>query len=454
MSELQTVHETAATVPSAAAPSLTLSPDQEQAIGTIIAGFAAGKTTQTLSGAGGTGKTTCMKEILKRWPGPIVLAAPTNIAARVLSTRAGQQAFTLHALAYSRPVIDEETGELKGFVRLAAAGQALTPGTLVICDETSMVGTKLHTDLMAALPGGVQVLFVGDWAQLRPVKARAAVDLEQADAMLTLVHRQAAGSPILVRATELRTQKVPLTVDRVRQWGIPIHHVTTERLGAFLLQGGAEQVITRTNRARWLVNEGVRKAQGAPPLSAGPRKGDRVIAITTNKNLDIPNGEQGTVTFAKEGRSVQGAPTWFVGVDWGVGIGTQKVVVPKETWCPASGKPWDLSSALEPFSLIRQQATAREKHRLLGLQAGWAVTTHKYQGSQADKGVIVLEPASAGRDDWRLGYTQLTRFAQRVWFVTLDGLPATNRRPGGAKNRSAPVEPPEDLDLKRFMRGG
>ena len=415
---------------------MELTPHQTAAVDTVLRGFANGQPQQVLAGAAGTGKTTCMRTVADLWPGSeVILAAPTNKAALRLRDLSGRNACTIHSLAYQRPVIEEETGELRGFDSREDGTLNVAGDALVISDEASMLGRRLYDALRAALPPGPRLLFVGDWAQLPPVMQRPAVDLEHPDAMLTEVHRQVAGSPILIRATEIRTRRVPLTAALVRSWGVQVSHVEPLAVGVALAQGDWEIAITYTNRARWQINEAARAALGKPPLAEGPKVGDKVIAVTTNPHLGIPNGERGLVRHVQAGRPIEEEATWFVVVDWGASLGEVGVVVPRSSWCPQGSKPWDPELSTRPVSRLFVKAPVGATLKLLGLQAAWAMTTHKMQGDQARNGIIVLESmAKRDRHAWKLGYTQLTRFQQDVAFVTIPTAGSSRRR-GSAVRR-------------------
>jgi len=439
---------------------VTLSEDQEaalrclrQAFNGVLTRLARGEKldprqrTLTLAGEAGTGKTLCMFELVRRLAADgheVRLAAPTNKAARVLSDKAGRPAETLHKVAYQRPMTDEATGELMAFVRHEAGSVAHKLGTLLIADEASMVGVRLYDDVFAALSSEVVVLCVGDPAQLRPVKAAPAVDLDNPTARLTQVHRQAgAEHPILLAAQQVRRQQRGLTVDLLRSLGAKPYYVDSKYLGRFLIEGGAEVALTSSNRARWLVNQGARAARGAPPLVAGPRQGDRVMATSTNRGLEIPNGELGFVLGAREGTPLLGEPTWHVRVRWDAG-GEDRVKVPRRAWHPDGPRPWDPQESAAVISRLRQESLTTKSGRdaaynMLALQPAWACTVHKYQGSEAEKGVIVLEPVGRGTS-WRLGYTALTRFKQQVDFVVLTDLSGGMRR--------GPAAPPPPLSVE------
>jgi exodeoxyribonuclease-5 len=133
-----------------------------------------------LTGSAGTGKTTLMQEVIHRHADAfetLLLAAPTNKAAKVLSTRTNMQAGTLHNLLFK---IEDQGGEPVFIKRKLNAEQRC----LIIADEASMIsdrtqqGNELFTQirLLTALVQFVQeghpgnkLILVGDPCQLPPV---------------------------------------------------------------------------------------------------------------------------------------------------------------------------------------------------------------------------------------------------------------------------------------------
>ena len=179
-----------------------------------------------VNGYAGTGKTTAMASViatLKEFQTKCVLLAPTGRAAKVLSSYAGQPAFTIHKHIYRQKSVGGD-----GFGQFT-----LFPNkdkeTLFIVDEVSLIGIdagqqqstsmfgsgNLLEDLVTFVRGGAdcKVILVGDSAQLPPVGLDASPALLKdymsmmggvTFAELTTVVRQQEESGILHNATELR----------------------------------------------------------------------------------------------------------------------------------------------------------------------------------------------------------------------------------------------------------
>jgi hypothetical protein len=189
---------------------LDWSPNQEVALDAVTTWFAdpAGPQVFRLFGYAGTGKTTLAIEIANRigskGNNKVLFAAFTGKAALVMQSKGCTAASTIHSLIYT---LDEDsTGEMPRFVLNEAS--ALADAKLLIIDECSMVGAELAHDLLTFK---VKVLVLGDPAQLPPVKDAGYFTECEPDAMLTEVHRQAQGNPIIRLSMDIRAgRQMPL----------------------------------------------------------------------------------------------------------------------------------------------------------------------------------------------------------------------------------------------------
>ena len=193
--------------------SVTLTPHQRDGINTLLAAVAAGKRKVFLGGYAGTGKTTIMFELLRRFP-RAVCAAPTHKAAGVLQRKLLAEGFTvqvktLHSLIYNTVGENVTEAEQKKRDKAQAARDGYSHGTaynhtnvgdlisdekeekhqLVIIDEASMVSVE---DSQALLRQAEQVIFVGDPMQIPPVGRMGCMPpINKFDFVLTEIHRNA-----------------------------------------------------------------------------------------------------------------------------------------------------------------------------------------------------------------------------------------------------------------------
>lgn len=177
-----------------------------------------------LKGYAGTGKTTLIGALVSQlWQAQLkyVLLAPTGRAAKVISNYAKKQAFTIHRHIYYPKKANN------GGVSFTLKKNKYT-NTIFIIDEASMVpdiasdnnlfeNGSLLNDLLQYVYSGTncKVLFIGDTAQLPPVKSDLSPALDEDILALNFnknvsiieldeVVRQGNDSGILSNATELR----------------------------------------------------------------------------------------------------------------------------------------------------------------------------------------------------------------------------------------------------------
>ena len=179
-----------------------------------------------VNGYAGTGKTTAVSAVislLKEYKTKCVLLAPTGRAAKVLSSYAGQQAYTIHKHIYRQKSVGGD-----GFGQFSLAPNK-DKETLFVVDEVSLIGIdagqqqstasfgsgNLLEDLISFVRSGVEckVILIGDAAQLPPVGLDASPALLKdymammggvSFAELSTVVRQQQESGILYNATKIR----------------------------------------------------------------------------------------------------------------------------------------------------------------------------------------------------------------------------------------------------------
>ncbi len=178
-----------------------LSPEQGQAIRTALT-----HPVSVLTGGPGTGKTTCLKALIrilgtasKRY----ALASPTGRAAKRLAEATGRPASTIHRLLGYSP--------REGFKH--HAGNPL-PVDFLVVDEASMLDILLANNLFKALRPGSHLLLVGDVDQLPSVGAgdvlRDVITSGVAPVTrLSTIFRQAADSDIITNAHRINRGEMP-----------------------------------------------------------------------------------------------------------------------------------------------------------------------------------------------------------------------------------------------------
>lgn len=160
-----------------------------------------------ITGGPGTGKSTITKAILsitEKLTSKMILAAPTGRAAKRMSEITGKKAFTIHSLLE----MDFNAG---GFKRNK---NNPLDCDLIIVDEASMIDTQLMYHLLKAIPNESRLILIGDIDQLPSVGPGTVLkDLIYSECLkiskLEQIFRQAAGSRIVTNAHFINQGQFP-----------------------------------------------------------------------------------------------------------------------------------------------------------------------------------------------------------------------------------------------------
>lgn len=368
-----------------------------------------------LFGFAGTGKSTLAQEINAMVHGEALPCAFTGKAASVMARKGLPNASTVHRLIYT-PVGDgkQRVKELEEELRLLERvedrseaphkrimavrrsldearrnqgpqfvlkeASAVQNAPLVILDECSMVGDRMAEDLLSF---GTRVLVLGDPAQLPPVRGTGYFIEARPDYMLTEVHRQAKGDPIIDIATRIR-EGLPVPAGTYGQT-----RVIDGRIGAEDALSH-DQVLTGTNARRRSINLRHRELAGHSGL---PKAGERIVCLKNNHTLGLLNGTLWDLQEDCPEPDEGVAHIRIVPEEGGAELG---VPVEVDLFEDDSTKlPW---GAKEQFTY------------------GYCLTVHKSQGSQWDEVLLFDDwPRPESKRNWL--YTGVTRAANRLTLV-------------------------------------
>ena len=174
------------------------------------------ETVFVLRGYSGCGKSTLVRTLLDRMPAfnktarlinpdhkeyEVALTATTNKAAENLGSITGQGAITIHSFLGLRVQTDYRTNTTTLIPRTSDQKE----NYLLFIDEASYVDKQL-LGFIFKMTKNCKVVFIGDPAQLTPVKATSTpvFDANFSGAALTTVVRQAEGNPIVDLSTKFR----------------------------------------------------------------------------------------------------------------------------------------------------------------------------------------------------------------------------------------------------------
>lgn len=364
-----------------------------------------------LTGGPGTGKTHTIKSLLQYFDNAgrisvlvsdkfdpeeeefqapslkTVLSAPTGRAAKRMEESTGKSGSTMHRLLGFKEgqFVHNENNKLKGDV--------------FIVDESSMIDIWLANAFLKAIPSDARVIFVGDVDQLPSVGAgnvlRDIIDSQCIPVCrLSVIHRQALNSNIIVASHSIIHKKVP-----------PLHSLESSSDFVFVEREGNQEIHdTILDIISNMVSKGIKHEDiqiltpkketevGTHGLNNSLRAilnpqymnhhemttrfvpGDRVMQYKNNRELDIFNGDVGIITSVDQ----------------------------------------ENSSINVQFDDRTLNISGQE---MSDLNLSYAITIHKSQGSDYPYVIVPLSKSHTFMWDANLLYTAVTRGKKRVILV-------------------------------------
>jgi exodeoxyribonuclease-5 len=383
---------------------MQLSEDQEKALAKLLAWYQDPERSRfiTLGGYAGTGKTTliavlrnellCLDKSLR-----FAFCSYTGKAAQNLKNKlkeagalsARDSVSTIHGLIYNPR--EDSDGRISGWDRKDELERGL-----IIVDEASMVDALIWTDLLSY---NIPIIAVGDHGQLPPISGNFNL-MQTPQLLLTQIHRQAEGNPIIKVSQFARTTGL---VPPERYGPGVVKYLkedcdAQEKSGELLESYSPDTLILcGYNNTRVRINQFMRAARGyETPKPAG---GDRVICLRNNHKKGIYNGMLGTI---------------------------ENIAPARKDWYQAEIQLDDRERLYEGLIYAPQFNAGKgvnfTKDRKLAMEGdlfdfGYALTVHKAQGGQARR-VVLFEERFAQMDDemWRRWlYTGVTRAEEELY---------------------------------------
>jgi len=339
-----------------------------------------------LFGYAGTGKTTLARHIADDVDGEVKFAAFTGKAASVMRSKGCRDASTIHSLIYRARESGEEIPSFDLYDEAPAS-----KADLIIIDECSMVDAELGRDLLSF---GVPVLVLGDPAQLPPIQSGANAGgfftEAEPDVMLTEVHRQAQGDPIIrlsmdIRAGDYLEPGRYGETEVVRKADLDPQRVLS-----------ADQVLVGRNVTRKNYNTRLRERRGFDdPM---PAAGDKLVCLRNNRKKGLFNGSLWSVKDRGARKT---------------GIMSMRLLPDDETGAKGvkvSVRPECFTGGIEQIDWARRKPYDEFDY-------GYVLTVHKAQGSQWDDVVLFDESFAFPDTRERWLYTGVTRAVKRLTVV-------------------------------------
>ncbi len=374
---------------------MEFSPEQDNALQAVAQWLAkGGSPIFRLFGYAGTGKTTLARYFAEHVDGEVQFAAFTGKAAQVLRSKGASNARTLHSLIY-RPkgeeaIEDETTGKTSISPTFSLNRQSpVAKAALIVVDECSMVDEQLGRDLMTF---GTPILVLGDPGQLPPISGGGFFTEQEPDYLLTEIHRQAQDNPIIRLALDVREGRDIPYGDYGAARVISKSEVTQD------LVLDADQVLVGTNRTRKRYNQRLRELKGF--TAEYPQSGDKLVCLRNDPAKGLLNGSLWKVMTSSKETVKPGINLLIAPEDEEPGRGVAKIKLLKAQFeDPDAEIPWQTKKRFDDFDY------------------GYALTTHKAQGSQWNN-VVLFDESYAFRDTReRWLYTAITRAAEKLTIV-------------------------------------
>ena len=387
-----------------------------------------------LFGYAGTGKTTLARHLAEGVDGSVLFAAFTGKAASVLKKSGASNAQTLHSLIYhpkerskerllglkqeledcqlmlheqraeeppdwpGNPELEDRIQRLQGEIRSEEKNNqrpdftlnlesSLREASLLVVDECSMVDEEMAQDILSF---GTPVLVLGDPAQLPPVRGTGYFTDAQPDVMLTEIHRQAEDNPIIALATKVR-QGHRLEFGDYGESAV-INRAAPE------LALAAHQVLVGKNATRISTNRRMRELKGYEPR--WPVAGEKLVCLRNDKEHGLLNGTLHVTTDDSE--------------EFG---GYVNLCIRPDDYPDA--EPVLVPAHPEHFDGDPEQIGYWDRRNAQEFTFGYALTTHKAQGSQWGRVLIINEAGVFRTPDTRRKwlYTAITRAQEAVTIV-------------------------------------
>ena len=391
---------------------ITLSNEQEEAVGMCI-----DKDNRILSitGRAGTGKTSVLGHAYRETTrligrDKVVLCAPTGRAAKRIQELTGIKAMTVHKLLeFPQPDDEDKDGNPLPPEPRRNRSRPLFQ-RVVYVDESSMISEDLYNQIMDALPPNGSIRFFGDNYQLPPVdKGAPFAELLRTKMKKELLHCWRSNDEIIMNAERIKNGRIPMRNHRfeivysqnpVAQLLQMLDDIVTQTTCQIIMPTrngnyGTNRVnpsvqirfnpkgdILRVDRKQKLTKS------DEPPIAL--KGGDKFLWTQNDYQLRLFNGEIGYID-------------WVNSEDGSLQISTDErtIVVP----------PFIQAYSAYHGSIINYDP--RKK-----IELGYAITTHKAQGSEFDTVIYCMSQRSPRLLNRRNFYTAITRAKTNVIVIT------------------------------------
>jgi hypothetical protein len=342
----------------------------------------------------------------KRWT--VQLTATTNKAVEALFSITGCEVKTLASALGMRVATDYSTGNTS---LVPIRGGNVIEDTLLFVDEASFIDAALLERTFKSLKGS-KVIFIGDPAQLTPIKStRTPVFNQFKESKLTEVVRQAEGNPIIELATLFRNVVNGAPWSSFSPDGHHIQHMPRDKFDQKIAAEftrpdwtyADSKVLAWTNKTVIAYNKSIRGlAQGNPELQVGDYAVSNNYVNTKNCRLSTDQLVRISDIYPSSECTVDGFAVRMDGTHTGFMAADQA----------------------DALALVKQAKTENKfglvqtiQSEWLDLRAAYSCTVNKSQGSTFKKVFIDLDDINKcrnGNQIARMLYVAVSRASDQV----------------------------------------
>lgn len=358
----------------------------------------------SITGGAGTGKTVVLGHAYhelctEHGADRVVLCAPTGRAAKRIEELTAIKASTIHRLLeFPQPHEEGDPTEPRRNNRNPLSQR------IVIVDEASMLSPTLYSQLLAALPNHALLRLFGDNNQLPPVESGPApfVELLRSQPSITLTYNYRSDDEVISNAQRILRGSIPL---RNSRFEIIYTDQPLAQMREFVdttFAQASHQIITPTRKGNFgtlRINPSLQaKFNPSGPIllldrlreedaKLTVRASDKFLWVKNDYNLLLFNGETGSIEALDQED------------------GTLSLLT-------ADDRAIQVPAFLRTYSRYHGAFIQYDPRKQLEL--GYAITTHKSQGSEFDTVVYVMCKAHAWMLNRRNFYTAITRARKQV----------------------------------------
>ena len=365
-----------------------------------------------VTGGAGVGKTMVLghvyNELKKRRS--VVLAAPTGRAAKRITEMSGIPAKTVHRLL-EFPMPDDPIGAEPAPPNIPRRNKHnMLEEQVIIIDEASMLSTELYGYLLDAMRPGAVIRMFGDNQQLAPVEDNSGlpppfIDVLKMFPSVTLTYNFRSGDEIVANSQLILRGQLPRKGNRFTVFYTDYPMKALQEFVTPEFAGLEHQIILpmrATKNGTIQTNPGLQlKFNARGPLLRLQRYGDKDAPLAVRANdkylwikndyaLAVFNGEIGHIDWIDEESG-----------ELGLIAGRRKFTVPS------------MMKSYNPHKRAWIRYDPRKQ-----IELGYAITTHKSQGSEFDTVVYCICAGHYHLLSRRNMYTAVTRAKNRVVIIT------------------------------------